>query len=89
MVPSEDFQKELMATLGEKGRLVYDPQNVPVYGPRLYQYWSDGTDYTVSSYLFFATPLTMPLGEYAHKYQIGSFENPQNRVWNQKNFRKE
>ncbi|MFC1512806.1 hypothetical protein ACFL4S_02030, partial [bacterium] len=47
-----EFDKELKLVLGEETIIPKDPQKIHPYGPRLYQYYTDGENYTVSAYLF-------------------------------------
>ena len=84
-----EFESELSTVAGEKFRMLYDPQKVPVYAPRLFQYWTDGKNYSVSANLFAPTERTRPLEQYNHKYEVGSSENRSRRVWKYSELRKE
>ncbi len=72
MVSFATFEEELKRVLGGSISIPMDPQRVPVYGSRLYQYFTDGENCSVAAYLFKGTPLTWKLGKYTHKYELHS-----------------
>lgn len=80
-VPPELFVRELQRVLGDDIIVPNDPQGRDPYGARLYQYIYDGSDYTVSTYLFDPTPFTRPVDDYMHAYAVGSMEDLDRKVY--------
>jgi tetratricopeptide (TPR) repeat protein len=79
-VPMEELEKELKSVLGEDIVLPLDPQKVDAWGgPRLYQYFTTGKHYFVSTNLFFPKLGARYLMPYTYKYEVGSVTNPKQK----------
>ena len=76
-ISTEALKQELQNGLKRKITIPEDPQEVDMYGYRLYQYYSDGAMYAVSAHLFYATEFTRPLADFIHKYQVSSASMPE------------
>lgn len=74
---ARELNKDLAAVIGHAITLPTDPVGYEASkGRRVYQYYSNGKMYAVSTHLYFPTEYTRKLGENSHKFQISSLSQP-------------
>ncbi|MEE8575343.1 MAG: ankyrin repeat domain-containing protein [Thermodesulfobacteriota bacterium] len=72
-LPLANLENELEYVLDREINLPLDPQKVDALGgQRLYQYFTNGKDYTLSAFLFYQTEFTLPKAEHSYMYQVSS-----------------